>query len=176
MFTVMRYPDAPKAEKGTTIETGNWFQDYARDVMERAWGVSPKAYASAEYQLTCGEGRFCEFKHDPHSKYGHLSIEVQERAQNAGRWCIAGPLRCQQPYYVQGDKESIWMFSTHFLISWLESKGIWVNWEDGEYALISDVIDERGILHEKFGTIRTTYLEYDEAQAIGGVEIKTNEL
>ena len=171
-----RYPDAPDSEKGTTIETGDWFQDYVRDTLEKKWGISPKTYQSKEYQLTRGEGRFCEIKHDPHTKYKHLSIEVQERKRVGGRWCVAGPFRCGgQPYYIQGDEHSFWVLPTHALVRWMESIGVWVNWEDTPNEIVSSVIDEQGKITEPFPTLRRVFLEYDDAKAIGGVEVKISE-
>lgn len=170
----MRYPDAPDSYKGTTIQTGDWFEDFARDQMEIHWGISPKSYKSKEFQLSEGEGRYCEYKHDPHTDYGHLSIEIQERRQASGLWVVAGPLRCKQPYYVQGDKNEIWVLPTHMLIRWLLSKGVWVSWKDEPWAHVSDVIYDQIKPHEKFGTLRTIYLEYDEAENIGGIKITLN--
>lgn len=166
-----RYPDAPESEKGTTIETGDWFQDYVRDILEKNWGISPKSYHSKEYQMTKGEGKFCEIKHDPHTKYAHLSIEVQERRSTKGGWCVAGPFRCGQPYYIQGDKNSIWVLPTHALVRWLGDIGVWVLWEDGQRKIVSDVIDETGKITEPFPTLRRVFLEYGDARKIGGIEI-----
>lgn len=162
-----RYPDAPESKKGTTVETGNWFQDFARDILEKHWGISPKAYSSAEYQLTKGEGRFCEFKHDPHTEYEHLSIEVSERAQANGRWAPGGIFATPCPFYIQGDKNEIWVFPTHMLVKWAEMQGI--RWENFELT------DENKITQEQFSTMRRFFLDYKDAARIGGIRIKVEE-
>ena len=164
-----RYPDAQESKKGTTIETGNWFQDFARDILEKHWGISPKSYHSSEYQLVRGEGRYCEFKHDPHSKYGHLSIEVAERAQRSGGWAAAGIFRATEPYYVQGDKNEIFVIPTHMLIRYANSIGI--SWDYDNFLLF----DEEGYVKTYNETMKRFYLEYDVAVSIGGIKITSEE-
>lgn len=172
-FMETRYPDAPKGDEETTIEKGNWFQDYARDQLEKHWGISPKSYHSATYQLAKGEGRFAEFKHDPHTKHKHLSIEVGERAQARGPWVVSGIFRAKEPYYIQGDKNSFWVIPTHALRAYAKDRGIWYDWDDDKPHL-SQLIDENGLV-TTFGkkTMLRFFLEYDEARALGGIELKS---
>lgn len=169
-----RYPDAPPSEKGTTIETGDWFEDFARDQMEKAWGISPKSYKSAEYQLSRGEGRYCEFKHDPHTQYKHLAIEVSERAQRGGIWAPGGIFRESVPlFYVQGDRIKIWHFATHMLIRYARSIGIF--WDHDNWILH----DDEEYVHEYNETMKRFFLEYENAKRIGGVciicEVESND-
>jgi hypothetical protein len=161
-----RYPDAPESIKGNTIKTGNWFQDYARDLLEKVWGVSPKSYHSSEFQLKYGEGRFAEFKHDPHTKYKHLSIEVAERAQANGRWAPAGIYRATEPFYIQGDKHSVWVFPLHMLQQYAEGCGVY--WDEWNF------IDKFGITRQFNETMIRFFLEYEDAVKIGGIEIVCN--
>ena len=162
-----RYPDAPDSEKGTTIETGNHYQDFVRDELEKHWGISPKSYHSAEYQLEKGEGRFCEIKHDPHTKYGHLSIEVSERAQANGRWAPGGIFSTPCPFYIQGDESEIWVFPTHMLGRWAKMQGIlWENFE---------LTDKKKIVQEYNSTMRRFFLEYKDAARIGGIKIEVHD-
>ena len=165
-----RYPDAPIAARGTTIETGDWFQDRVRDVLEEEWGISPKSYHSKEYQIKKGEGKYAEYKHDPHTTYKHLSIEVGERTGRDKAWVVAGIFRTSCPYYIQGDEYSIWVFPTHMLKRYAGLQGVRVNW-DTSNPLTSDVIDERGICSDYNGTLFRFFLEYEDAESIGGIRI-----
>lgn len=143
-----RYPDAPRSD---TIEAGNSFEDFVCDALA-AEGITLRTYRSASRQLGVGESRAgFEIKLDaPSASTGRLSIEVAERTRNEqGRpWTQSGILRNDNTWlYIQGNPKFFWVFHKPTLVEYYRAR--------------------KPKVDEKFGTVRTFYLSWNEADRLG---------
>ena len=143
----MRYPNAPHNK---TVEVGNAFEDYVCDRLAEM-GLILRTYKSRDFQYDTGENKIgWEIKRDPHTKYGHLSIEVAEksRADLSRPWVKSGILRNDNSWlYIHGDEETFWVLF--------------------KPALMRFFYETRPEVTEKFGTLKTFYLEYEDADKLG---------
>jgi len=145
---VTRYPNAPRSD---TIEAGNIFEDYVCDRLS-GMGIVLRTYKSKQFQLGKGENRIgWEIKLDEGViKYKHLSIEIAERSRNdpALKWTNSGIYRNDNSWlYVHGNMETFWILFKPALVKFFE--------------------DTHPATQEKFGTIKTFYLEYQDADKLG---------
>lgn len=145
---VTRYPNAPRSD---VIEAGNTFEDYVCDKLAEM-GITLRTYKSSQFQLGTGENKIgFEIKLDnEHTKYNHLSIEVAERTRNdpSLRWTDSGILRNDNSWlYIQGNDELFWILFKPSLVYYYKNT--------------------HPITKDKFGTIRTFYLDYSEADKFG---------
>ncbi len=158
-----RYPDAPVS----SIAIGTDFEKYCSGVFLKM-GIQLTPCITKWAQFNIGEDlEGYEFKLDAkHTDYGHLSIEVAERAWNGGPWRASGIFRNDNTrQYVQGNKEIFWIMPKHILVEYAKSIGIVPN------LCLLEVCPN--LIKESFGTIRKFYLEYLIADLIGKrIEIK----
>jgi hypothetical protein len=118
-----RYPDAsvPSITIGAVFE----------QLIARRHGLV--LLLNREDQLTHGDAMgqaqdgpiYHEIKHDPHTKYRHLMIEVAERRQASGAWVASGIFAGSDAhYYWQGDEMAYWRFAKSDLIDWAAKNGV----------------------------------------------------
>ena len=145
---VTRYPNAPRPD---TIEVGNTFEDFVCDKLAEM-GIYLRTYKSKNFQFETGENKIgWEIKLDEmHTKYNHLSIEVAERSRDVDtlNWTNSGILRNDNSWlYIQGNSRLFWILFKPSLVRFYRKTDPYV--------------------HEKFGTIRTFYLDYSIADKLG---------
>lgn len=145
---VTRYPNAPRPD---TEEAGEVFEDFICDQLAQT-GIFIRTYKSRQNQYGRGESKAgWEIKLDEeHTKYGHLSIEVEERTQSSQGliWSKSGIFRKDNTWlYIQGNTKMFWIFFKPALINYFNTKKPQVT--------------------PKFGTIKTFYLDYSEADKLG---------
>lgn len=148
MFGEMRYPDSPRIN---VEEAGNIFEDCVCDTLSHM-GLFLRTYKSKKYQFSTGENNIgWEIKLDEGClKYNHLSIEVAEKSRNDInlRWTPSGIMRNDNAWlYIQGNTDCFWIFNKKTLVHYFE--------------------DINPVTTEKFGTIRTFYLEFADADRLG---------
>jgi hypothetical protein len=142
-----RYPDAPR----DTISAGDSFEDFVCDALSNM-GITLRTYKSRDFQFSAGENKIgFEIKLDESCmKYGHLSIEIAERTRNEeGRqWTASGILRNDNSWlYIQGNKECFWILFKPALVKYFKTN--------------------RPTTQDKFGTVRTFYMDFATADTIG---------
>ncbi|MDP7037229.1 MAG: hypothetical protein QF453_04785 [Candidatus Marinimicrobia bacterium] len=150
MLTATKYPDSIHKD---SFMVGLEYQDFVTDVLFREMGWSLANYSSKKYQYEKGENiQNTEIKFDEGwTKYNHLSIEIAEKSKNDVNmsWVESGIL-AGSTFYVQGNYDELCVFATNHLVYYYENN----NPE----------------LTEKFGTIKTFYLE---REVIERIAIKT---
>jgi hypothetical protein len=86
-----------------------------------------------EDQLAHGDARspgadgpiYHEIKHDPHTKYRHLMIEVAANRTGESGWHLGGIFSGSDAhYYWQGDEMAYWRFAKSDLIDWAAKSGV----------------------------------------------------
>jgi hypothetical protein len=126
----------------------------------------------SEDQLAHGDARsgdgtspiYHELKHDPHSRYGHLMIEVAaNRLALKDRWYPGGIYaESDAHYYWHGDERIYWRFAKPDLIQWAFEKGVDLD------TVRSFCLGAKHPLISSFqGTMARMQMEYFEADAIG---------
>ena len=143
-----RYPNAPRPD---TIEAGNTFEDFVCDQLSEM-GINLRTYKSRDFQFEKGENKIgWEIKLDKeHIKHGHLSIEIAERTRNDPylKWTNSGIFRNDNSWlYIQGNNKLFWILFKPTLIYFYRNN--------------------HPATQEKFGTIRTFYLDYSDADKLG---------
>jgi len=142
------YPDAPGGIDSFKI--GGDYQDFVADILYKRYGWRIDYFTRMQEQYEYGESRQgVEVKHDPHTKYRHLSIETEEKSRLAVPiWTPSGIFRDDNTiWYIQGDENSFYIFLKRDLQEW--------------YNLKSPRVTEMN------KTMRRFFLEYQDANILG---------
>jgi hypothetical protein len=148
------YPTAPRPD---TFACGIEFQDFVCQQLAKHH-IILQNFASQKYQFTVGENlQGFEIKYDQGcSKFHRLSLEIAEKSHASNtRWADSGIMRKDQSWlYIQGNKDVLFIFAKNHLQRWYEQK--------------------RPKVDEKFGTIKTFYLDFHDAARIAAkiIELK----
>lgn len=115
MSTVIRYPNS---KNPNSIKDGMEFQDFVTDQLFNI-GIIIQNYCSTRYQLDYGENKQAvEIKLDNRcTDTKRLSIEISEKTRVDGDWVKSGIYTQKSLFYVQGNFNIIFLFSTKFLIN-----------------------------------------------------------
>lgn len=128
---------------------GMEFQDFVVEQFNK-WGFYIQLHASRLYQFSRGESvQRVEIKLDKGcTKYGHLSIEVEERKNVSSSWVKSGIYRDGETiFYIQGNESVLYLFLKRDLVLWHTER------EHGRYT-------------EPIPTIRRFFLEFPDADEL----------
>lgn len=136
------------AKSPNTFQAGMEFQDFVCSQLAKE-GIILQNLVSKKYQYEIGENlQGFEIKKDDRcTDTNRLSIEMYERTANdpAKLWVPSGIQRSDNTWlYIQGNYKIIFIFSKRFLLRFFEIK--------------------KPALDEKYGTIRTFYLPFEDAR------------
>jgi hypothetical protein len=141
---------------------GDSFEDFVagRHGLVRIYG--------REIQLAHGDARsgeiYHEIKHDPHSRWGHLMIEVAANNTGASGWNPGGIFSGSDAhYYWHGDEKQYWRFAKQDLVDWAAAREITP--EVVMRQLRGEILTRRLIAFQ--GTMLRFQVEYAEADEIG---------
>ena len=157
METTPIYPDSPV---NNSYQLGKEYEDFVSTVLIRL-GIIISPSWSKKYQFNVGDTPFnAEIKLDRGcTQYQRFSIEVAEKSNiHVVHWSPSGILANKRDgLYIQGNK-----------------KKIFVTWKKCLVEYYKDLIYKnggtpKGIVIEKYGTIKTFYLPFFDAKRIGRV-------
>ena len=152
-----RYIDPPGID---SIKVGRGFEEFIceRHHLRRK---KDKAFQFEHGDATTGIIH-SEIKHDPHTKYRHLMIEVAANPRRKG-WHLGGVFASSDAHwYYHGDKKTYWRFTVPDLREWLNKKGV-----TPDVVQMHTKGQRHKLLKEFQGTMLRVQMEYREANEVG---------
>ena len=147
----MSLPSYPDAKHANEFERGLRFQDFVIEALAKHLGIVIQIFSSQRYQFNNGESvQGWEIKLDKRcTGTGRLSVETAEKSRaDIPFWTPSGIFRKDNTlFYVQGNKEVFWVFFKHHLVNHFN--------------------EQRPYEVEKFGTVRTFYMNNTKADELG---------
>lgn len=120
------YPERNSGH-GNSLVLGNEFQDYCIDLFADSINFIIQQYTTKTYQYKCGESRQgVEIKLDNrHIDTSRLSIEIAEKSNGNNKEFVPGGIYSEplSLFYIIGNYESVYLFSSKFLRQLHEVKG-----------------------------------------------------
>jgi hypothetical protein len=156
-----RYKDPPGIN---SIAVGDSFEDFVA-ARHRLTVCKDIAFQLAHGDAWSGEPKiYHEIKHDPHSRYGHLMIEVAANRTGESGWHLGGIFSDSDAhYYWHGDEQQYWRFAKADLLYW--AVGIGVRLESVQARAAGDTRFNQLVIFQ--GTMMRVQMEYAEADNVG---------